>query len=60
MMAVIPHQKEPISPACVFYADIFRQSPEGLSYQANLPADTAQALQKVAADTVFNGQWGIP
>lgn len=46
--------------ACVFYADIFRQSPEGLSYQANLPTATAQALQKVAADTVFNGQWGIP
>jgi len=46
--------------ACVFYADIFRQSPEGSSYQANLPADTAQALQKVAASTVFNGQWGIP
>ena len=46
--------------ACVFYADIFRQSAEGLSYQANLPTDTAQALQKVAADTVFNGQWGIP
>ena len=46
--------------ACVFYADIFRQSPEGLSYQANLPTDTAQDLQKAAADTVFNGQWGIP
>jgi hypothetical protein len=46
--------------ACVFYADIFRQSPEGLSYQASLPANTAQALQKAAADTVFNGQWGIP
>ena len=46
--------------ACVFYADIFRQSAKGLSYQANLPADIAQALQKVAADTVFNGQWGIP
>jgi len=46
--------------ACVFYADIFQQSPEGLSYQAKLPTSTAQALQKVAADTVFNGQWGIP
>jgi len=46
--------------ACVFYADIFRQSPEGLSYQANLPTDTAHDLQQVAADTVFNGQWGIP
>ncbi len=46
--------------ACVFYADIFRQNPEGLPYQANLPTDTAQDLQKVAADTVFNGQWGIP
>ncbi len=46
--------------ACVFYADIFQKSPEGLSYQANLPAATAHALQKAAADTVFNGQWGIP
>jgi len=46
--------------ACVFYADIFRQSPEGLSYQANLSTDVAHALQQVAADTVFNGQWGIP
>jgi len=46
--------------ACVFYADIFRQSPEGLSYQDNLSAETAQDLQKAAADTVFNGQWGIP
>jgi len=46
--------------ACVFYADIFQQSPKGLSYQANLPTDTAQDLQKVAADTVFNGEWGIP
>jgi len=46
--------------ACVFYADIFQQSPEGLSYQANLSTDVAHALQQVAADTVFNGQWGIP
>jgi len=46
--------------ACVFYADIFQHSPEGLSYRGNLPADTAQALQKAAADTVSNGQWGIP
>jgi hypothetical protein len=46
--------------ACVFYADIFQRSPEGLSFQSSLPTDTAQALQKVAADTVFNGQWGIP
>jgi hypothetical protein len=46
--------------ACVFYADIFRQSPEGLAYQANLSTETAQALQKTAAEIVFNGQWGIP
>jgi len=46
--------------ACVFYADIFQQSPEGLSYQANLSTDVAHDLQQVAADTVFNGQWGIP
>ena len=46
--------------ACVFYADIFRQSPEGSSYQGNLSQETAQVLQKAATDTVFNGQWGIP
>jgi len=46
--------------ACVFYADIFRQSPLGSSYQGNLSQETAQALQKIAADVVFTGQWGIP
>lgn len=48
--------------ACVFYAVIFRESPEGLSYQAGLPAETAQSLQKVAANTVLNDppRWHLP
>jgi len=40
--------------ACVFYSEIFQQSPEGLSFTAQLPNDTAQLLQKVAAQTVLN------
>lgn len=35
--------------ACVFYATPFQQSPQGLSYAGNLPAETALQLQKVAA-----------
>ena len=50
----------PLRLLATIYADIFRQNPEGLSYQDNLSAETAQDLQKAAADTVFNGQWGIP
>ncbi|MEP0871681.1 hypothetical protein NDA01_17860 [Trichocoleus desertorum AS-A10] len=40
--------------ACVFYAVIYRKSPEGLDYTAGLPQDTAQALQAIAATTVLN------
>lgn len=39
--------------ACVFYAVIFRQSPEGLGYTAGLPADTARILQAAAARVVL-------
>lgn len=48
--------------ACVFYAVVFRQSPEGLSYQAGLPPETAQALQTIAAKTVLSdpGKWNLP
>jgi hypothetical protein len=47
--------------ACVFYAVIFQQSPEGLSYQSKLTKAEAQWLQKIAADTVLNDktQWNI-
>jgi hypothetical protein len=48
--------------ACVFYATIFRQSPEGLSYRGNLPMDVAQNLQTIASSTVLNDpqQWNLP
>ena len=39
--------------ACVFYATIFRQSPEGLTYFARVPKETALALQRIAASVVL-------
>ena len=48
--------------ACVFYAVIFRQSPEGLTTLAGLPKETAQFLQQIAATTVLvnPAQWNLP
>jgi hypothetical protein len=48
--------------ACVFYAVLFRQSPEGLTYRANLPGETAAELQTIAAQTVLKNpkQWMLP
>ncbi len=43
--------------ACVFYAAIFQQSPQGLAYQAGISPGTAQILQALAADTVLKGKW---
>ena len=45
--------------ACIFYAALFRQSPAGLPYRADLPPETAQVLQGIAADIVLKnpGQW---
>jgi hypothetical protein len=47
--------------ACVFYAAVFRQSPDGLEFTAGLPADSAAILQKVAAQEVLAhpGMWGL-
>ena len=39
--------------ACVFYAVIYGQSPSGLDYTAGLPGDTAQFLQRVAAEVIL-------
>ena len=39
--------------ACVFYAAIFQQSPEGLGYRAGLPKDETAAVQTVAAQVVL-------
>jgi hypothetical protein len=48
--------------ACVFYAVIFNQSPEGLDYYGRVNKSSAMILQKIAADTVLNnsGQWKLP
>ena len=48
--------------ACVFYATIFHESPEGLKYHGNLPTADAQLLQQVAADATLDyaSYWNIP
>ena len=48
--------------ACVFYATVFRETPEGLKYSAGLPQATAGALQSIASDAVLSnpGQWNLP
>lgn len=48
--------------ACVFYATVFRQSPHGLEYHADLSGDEAVKLQGIAADTVLSdsARWGLP
>ena len=48
--------------ACVFYTILFHKSPEGLSYQGNVPDGAAKLIQKEAADTVFNSEksWNLP
>jgi hypothetical protein len=48
--------------ACVFYAALFGESPEGLSYRSDLAKEEAEWLQKVAADAVLQdkSKWNIP
>jgi hypothetical protein len=48
--------------AAVFYAVIFRASPEGLNYTSSLSKETAQILQAIAAKTVLTNplQWHLP
>ena len=47
--------------ACVFYAVIFRQSPEGLSYLSGQSKDVAVFLQKIAGTSVLDNpaQWNL-
>ena len=47
--------------ACVFYASIFRQSPEGLSFHGGISTEQALALQAAAEDNVveLGAQWGL-
>jgi hypothetical protein len=48
--------------ACVFYATLFRESPEGLTYLAHLPKEIARELQTIASQTVLKNlkQWNLP
>jgi hypothetical protein len=48
--------------ACVFYAVIYQQSSEGLTYRAGLSGETAQFLQTIAATIVLENpaSWNIP
>jgi len=47
--------------ACVFYAAIFRQSPRGLGFHADLSDDDAARFQGIAADVVLGdlSRWGL-
>jgi hypothetical protein len=57
-----PTEKGTYLAACVFYAAIFRESPNGLPYRGSLSNADASKLQEVAAATVLGdpGRWGIP
>lgn len=48
--------------ACVFYASIFHESPEGLSYKGGLSKEDAKLLQQTAASAVLDyaSYWNIP
>jgi hypothetical protein len=58
---VHPTAKGTYLAACVFYAAIFRQSPQGLGYHADLRDDEAARLQTIAADVVLGhpARWGL-
>jgi len=47
--------------ACVFYAAIFRENPEGLSFHGGISDEQALALQTAAEDNVLKLQavWGL-
>lgn len=47
--------------ACVFYAVLFQESPEGLAYRGSISTENAAILQKIAAEMVLKNlnQWNI-
>jgi hypothetical protein len=57
-----PNEQGTYLAACVFYAVVYRESPEGLSYTGGLSREDAAVLQKMAADTVLDhtAYWNIP
>lgn len=40
--------------ACVFYAVIFNESPDGLTYHTGVSKENAKIIQTIASDTVLN------
>jgi hypothetical protein len=56
-----PSQEGTYLAACVFYAVLFQESPEELSYRAGLSKENASILQKIAADMVLKNlnQWNL-
>jgi hypothetical protein len=48
-----PNEQGTYLAASVFYASIFKQTPEGLGYLSSLSKESAQALQTIAAETVL-------
>jgi hypothetical protein len=57
-----PNEQGTYLTACVFYATLFRESPEGLTYLAHLPKEVARGLQTIASNTVLKNlkQWNLP
>jgi len=49
-----PNEEGTYLAACVFYAQIFQESPVGLSYRAGISQDIAKGLQTLAANAVLN------
>ena len=62
MDGIHPNREGTYLAANVFYALIFQQSPAGLILSADLPEETAQFLQAIAAETVLENleHWNIP
>lgn len=48
--------------ACVFYAVIYREGPDGLSYTGSLSQEEARVLQRIAGEIVLKrpSSWNIP
>lgn len=48
--------------ACVFYAALYQETPEGLDYTAGLPKAAAFAMQVAATETVLSdkAKWHLP
>ena len=56
-----PNKQGAYLAACIFYATLFRESPEEANYKANLPTDLAKELQNIAADSVLQNlqKWNL-